>query len=48
MSLKEQIEKLKSSRTPSPEVAAIVRRGNDAVRSSGAAGLQIGPLKLGR
>ncbi len=42
MSLREQIEKLKSSRTPPPEVAAIVRRGNEAVKASGAAGLRIG------
>lgn len=44
MNLREEIERYKSSRTPSPEVAAVIRRGNDAVKASGAAGLSIGEL----
>lgn len=43
MKLSEQIAQFKASRKPPPpQVAEIVRRGNDHVRDSGATGLRVG------
>lgn len=42
MSLKDRIAEFNASRNRPPEVMAILRRGVDAVRASGAAGLAIG------
>ena len=42
MSLKEQLKKFDASRNRPPEVTAIICRGIDFVRGSGAAGLSIG------
>jgi len=42
MTLKEQLKEFDSSRNRPPEVIAIIRRGIDYVRESGAAGLRIG------
>ncbi len=42
MSLKDQIAEFNAKRNRPPEIMAIVRRGNEAVKASGAAGLQIG------
>jgi AhpC/TSA family len=42
MSLKEQLKEFDASRKRPPEVTAILRRGIDDVRESGAAGLRIG------
>jgi hypothetical protein len=40
--LKEQLKEFDASRKRPPEVTAILRRGIDDVRESGAAGLRIG------
>jgi AhpC/TSA family len=42
MSLKERLSEFDASRNRPPEVVAILRRGIDDVRKSGAAGLRIG------
>jgi hypothetical protein len=42
MSLKEQIAQFDASRNRPPEIVAILKRGNDTVKASGAAGLLIG------
>lgn len=42
MSLKDRLAEFDASRKRPPEVVAIVRRGIDYVRESGAAGLRIG------
>lgn len=42
MSLKAQLKEFDASRKRPPEVTAILRRGIDDVRESGAAGLRIG------
>jgi len=42
MSLKETLAEFDASRKRTPEVVAIVRRGIDYTRESGAAGLRIG------
>jgi len=42
MSLKEQLKEFDASRKRPPEVVAILRRGIEDVRESGAAGLRIG------
>ena len=42
MSLKERLAEFDASRKRPPEVSAIIRRGIDYVRESGAAGLSIG------
>jgi len=42
MSLKRQLKEFDASRKRLPEVTAILRRGIDDVRESGAAGLRIG------
>lgn len=42
MSLKDQIAEFNAKRNRPPEIMAIVRRGNEAVKASGAAGLRIG------
>jgi hypothetical protein len=42
MSLKEQLAQFDASRNRPPEVKAIIRRGIDYTRESGAAGLRIG------
>ncbi len=42
MSLKDRIEEFNAKRNRPPEVMAIVRRGNDYVKETGASGLQIG------
>ncbi len=42
MSLREQLAQFDASRNRPPEVVAIIRRGIDNVRESGAAGLSIG------
>ena len=42
MSLKRQLKEFDASRKRPPEVVAILRRGIDDVRESGAAGLRIG------
>jgi len=42
MSLKEQIARFDASRNRPPEIVAILKRGNDTVKASGAAGLLIG------
>jgi len=42
MSLKEQLAKFDASRNRPPEVVAILKRGNETVKASGATGLQIG------
>jgi hypothetical protein len=42
MSLKEQIARFDASRNRPPEIVAILKRGIEAVKASGAAGLQIG------
>jgi len=42
MSLKNQLAEFDASRKRPPEVMAIIRRGIDYVRESGAAGLRIG------
>ena len=42
MSLKDRIAEFDASRNRPPEVMAIVRRGIDYTRESGAAGLRIG------
>jgi hypothetical protein len=44
MSLKEQIAQFDASRNRPPEIVAILKRGNETVKASGAAGLQIGEL----
>jgi hypothetical protein len=42
MSLKKQLAEFDASRKRPPEIVAIVRRGIDYARESGAAGLRIG------
>jgi hypothetical protein len=42
MSLKEQIAEFNASRNRPPEVVAILKRGCETVRASGAAGLAVG------
>jgi len=42
MSLKRQLKEFDASRNRPPEVTAILRRGIEDVRASGAAGLRIG------
>lgn len=42
MSLKDQIAEFDAKRNRPPEVMAIVRRGIDSTRESGASGLRIG------
>jgi len=42
MSLKDRLAEFDASRKRPPEVVAIIRRGIDCVRESGAAGLRIG------
>lgn len=42
MSLKEQLARFDASRNRPPEIVAILKRGHESVRASGAAGLQIG------
>jgi AhpC/TSA family len=42
MGLKEKLAEFDASRNRPPEVKAIIRRGIDHVRGSGAAGLRIG------
>ncbi len=42
MSLKKQLAEFDASRKRTPEVAAIIRRGIESVRESGADGLRIG------
>ena len=42
MSLKEQLKEFDASRKRPPEVTAILRRGIEDVKESGAAGLRIG------
>ena len=42
MSLKKQLAEFDASRNRPPDVVAILRRGIDSVRESGAAGLRIG------
>jgi len=42
MSLKKRLAEFDASRKRSPEVVAILRRGIDYTRESGAAGLRIG------
>jgi AhpC/TSA family len=42
MSLREQLAQFDASRNRPPEVKAIIRRGIDYTRESGAAGLRIG------
>lgn len=42
MSLKDRLAEFDASRKRPPEVVAIIRRGIDYVRESGAAGLRIG------
>lgn len=42
MSLKERLAEFDASRNRPPEVMAIIRRGIDDVRESGAAGLSVG------
>ena len=42
MSLKKRLAEFDASRNRPPEVIAILRRGIDSVRESGAAGLRIG------
>ena len=42
MSLKERLAQFDASRNRPPEVVAVIRRGIDQVRESGAAGLRIG------
>jgi hypothetical protein len=42
MSLKRQLKEFDASRKRPPEVVAIIRRGIDYARESGAAGLRIG------
>ena len=42
MSLKEQLKEFDASRERPPEVVAILRRGIEDVKESGAAGLRIG------
>ena len=42
MSLKGQLKEFDASRNRPPEVKAIIRRGIDDVRESGAAGLSVG------
>jgi AhpC/TSA family len=42
MSLKERLAEFDASRNRPPEVIAILRRGIDDVRESGAAGLSVG------
>jgi hypothetical protein len=42
MSLRDQLAKFDASRNRPPEVVAIIRRGIELVRKSGAAGLRIG------
>jgi hypothetical protein len=42
MSLKDQIAEFNAKRNRPPEIMAIVRRGNEYVKESGASGLRIG------
>jgi hypothetical protein len=42
MTLKARLKEFDASRNRPPEVVAIIRRGIDSVRESGAAGLRIG------
>jgi hypothetical protein len=42
MSLKERLAEFDASRNRPPEIMAVIRRGIDCVRESGAAGLSIG------
>ena len=42
MSLREQLAQFDASRNRPPEIVAILRRGIETVKASGAAGLQIG------
>jgi hypothetical protein len=42
MSLKDQIAQFNASRNRPPEIVAILKRGNETVKASGAVGLQIG------
>jgi hypothetical protein len=46
MSLKAQLKEFDASRKRPPEVTAILRRGIEDVRASGAAGLRIGEPAL--
>lgn len=42
MSLKEQLAQFDAARNRPPEIVAILKRGNETVKESGAAGLRIG------
>ena len=42
MSLKEQISRFDATRNRPPEIVALLKRGIEAVKASGVAGLQIG------
>jgi hypothetical protein len=42
MSLKDRIAEFNAKRNQPPEIMAIVRRGNEYVKESGASGLRIG------
>lgn len=42
MSLKDDLRRFDASRNRPPEVVAVLKRGIEAVRASGAAGLRIG------
>jgi hypothetical protein len=42
MSLKDRIAEFDAKRNRPPEIVAILKRGNETVKASGAAGLQIG------
>ncbi len=42
MSLRDQIARFDASRNRPPEIVAILKRGVETVRTSGAAGLQVG------
>jgi hypothetical protein len=42
MSLKDRIADFDAKRNRPPEIMATIRRGNEAVKASGAVGLQIG------
>jgi hypothetical protein len=42
MGLKDQLAQFDASRNRPPEIVSILKRGNEIVKASGAAGLQIG------
>jgi hypothetical protein len=44
MSLRDRISRFDATRNRPPEIVAILKRGIEAVKASGAAGLQIGEL----